>query len=231
MEIDFLKEKGILQLLTEKIGFDSAKLYWDILLNKENKEFSHNKKYRLLQELYKKGILFKLKENASFHYIPIPISAILFNKSLDQKILESLDEKYKKNFFNTLLNGKVLIETSDANLDGLILFFIRNLMKEKASIIFGGPVVYDLLRKRLKNFSKIKFIGIDSYFKGKEENNLSLKLIKKELVGERRIILIDNTFLMSFFKVADDFYFGYLTNDAKQINERQEEFDFLWKFR
>ena len=229
MELDLIHEKALLHILSEKAGFEEAKVYWDLSFQKDDIDFSHNKKYRLLQHLYQRGFLFKMKNENAFKYIPVPISSVVVDEDIGEDILNSLDEMYCKVFLDDLMKDNFLIETNGKNLDGLILFFIRNLMKKDCSIVFGGSVLYGLLKDGCKeDFDKIKFIGIERYFESSPSENLKLR--RKELIADKRFIVIDGKYLLVFFKLFNDFYFGYFSTDDGKISKKMEEFDFIWNF-
>jgi nitrogenase molybdenum-iron protein alpha/beta subunit len=179
--------------------------------------------------LYDKGFLFKSKFGNTFKYLPIPLGAVFIGGNFDRDFIRKIDEKYLKMLKSIEKNVRIVIETNGENLDGMIVFFVRRYMKEKCDIVFGGEVTYELLRKRIKRFDSIRYVGIKEYFT-KRFTDQNLRLKRKELISGKRIIIIDGNIVLNFFKMYDDSYFGYISWDKEVIKERSEEFAFIWDF-
>lgn len=92
-------ESAAKHVLSEKLGFDEARIYYLMLLGQEEeiaKNFSYSKKYRILKLLFEKGALSKIKpEGRDFYsYFLLPPLFIDGNS----EIKDYLSELYKKNF-------------------------------------------------------------------------------------------------------------------------------------
>jgi len=127
--------------------------------------------------------------------------------------------------------GNFFIKSSGAVIDGLVLFFIKNFMKENAEIVLGGPEIASILRKKAhKNFCKIRIIGIEKYFKEKGFYEKNITLFPEEIISDRRFCIIDDSILICFFKSLENVYTGYITSDKNKIDFKKKEFDSILKF-
>lgn len=110
-----LIESAAKQVLSEKLGFDEAKVYYSILTNKKKEidnEFSYSKKYRILKSLYNIGAISKIKlgERDFYSYFILPP---LFLNDNDE-VSEHLYELYENNFKEKLINNffQIIMRTS-----------------------------------------------------------------------------------------------------------------------
>lgn len=227
---DSLIEKAVVHLIGEKTGFEEAEVYWSLLKKKDLEDLNKNKKYRLLQSLFKSGFLLKIKSEGLFEYVPIPPTFLYFGYDLDEKIIKKQEEIYLKNHSFFINKEDIFFETYGDLLDGLILFLITYLMKDKAYIMLGGSVLYDIIAEKApEKFKQIEFIGINKYFLNRPPRvkKLNLFLKPQEIIADRRLCLIDNKLLVSFYKTLDNIYIGYITSNKEKIKEKSDEFNAL----
>lgn len=157
------------QILSEVLGFDQARIYYLLLTNKGkeiDKEYSYSKKYRLMKELFLGGYLGKIKHYKKdfFVYVILP-PAFLREKKIELEITNYLEKLYIKNFlhiWNTKFSQLIL-----KNEKGLIAFFLKHIMKEKADINceynvldLGRTYKIDVDKVSIRNSEKNRIFGI-----------------------------------------------------------------------
>jgi len=229
MEKKFI-EKAIIHTIGEKIGFEEAEVYWAMLHKSPLGDINKSKKYRILQNLFKSGLLLKIRMTGVLEYIPVPPTFLYFEKSLEEKLIKQEEEKYIQLYGSLFKDSTLLLETNGEIIDGLILFLIKNFMKKEALMLIGGSPIYGLLKTKIPDkFEKIKFLAIKDFFNGVQTtSNLTLK--PRYLISDRRFCIIDNSFLIVFSKSLENLFTGYLTNNPELIKTKTEEFNFLRGF-
>jgi hypothetical protein len=174
------------------------------------------------------GFLLRIKQKGVYSYIPFPPNFLL-KYNLDKSFVEEKVNDFFKNY-SSCFDKEIFFESHGDLIDFFISFFIKYFMKDKSSLMIGGPPIYHLLKKEVPNkFENINFLGIDDYFKKENFKSSNLKLKPKEIISDRRYCLIDDSLLICFFKAIDNRYFGYLTSNKDLIKDKTEEFKVLWK--
>ncbi|MEM7818486.1 MAG: hypothetical protein QXP52_03300 [Candidatus Aenigmatarchaeota archaeon] len=225
-----LLEKAILHELSEKFGFEEAKMYWAILHNKNLDKYNRSRKYRIFENLFNCGLLLKVKEGKLFEYMPTPPTFISLFLETGTKLIEEKEKVYFERYNFFFKAKKIFMELTGEVVDGMMLFLVKYFMKKNAYIIMGGPPIYLILKQRIKRFKDIKFIGVKEYFKNeKVEDNIIL--LPQEIIGDRRLCLIDDSILMALFKTVDNIYVGYLTTNKDKIKEKLSEIKNLSSLR
>ncbi|MBI2630591.1 hypothetical protein HYW76_05825 [Candidatus Pacearchaeota archaeon] len=225
--------KAAIYTLGESIGFKEAETYWKILSKEKLIGLNKSKKYRIFQQLFKQGFLFKIRKEGMFEYLPVP-PTFLQEYGLENSLLTFYEKEYTKNYPNLFSEDKIFLETSEKSsmlIDNLLLFLMRQFMKKGAKLLIGGPTIFLLLsRLASQKMDKIEFIGIEEFFKKEGLLNTSVILRPKPLIADRRFCVVDNRLLISFFKTVDNIYIGYITSNPEKIQEKLEEFNFIRGF-
>lgn len=218
-----LYKKAIYQILGEENGFDEAKIYLDmVFLNKKFwEDFSVSKIYRIFQRLYELGFLFKIKNEEKNHYLPIPPSFLYTNPLIDKKIIDYLEKVYYKNHAESFKKKEMLFEAKGVFFEGLVIFLTKYLMKKEAILLVGGPDIPELLKKIIpQKIDLIKIIGRRDYFKNFLKG---VFLLNGGIIGNRRILVIDESIYIESLKTPDKKYLGYLTTNIQNIKTLKEE--------
>ena len=181
-----LLEKAAQQALSEVLGYDEARAYYLLLLKKEDdleKEFSYSKRYRLMRSLFLQSAAGKIKpkEQDFFSYIILPPSFLYFG-SVEVEIVEFLEKLYLKNFLNIFENDFSQIILRDEKV--LLLFLLKNIMKEEARIE-GEEFNLGFLGERRR---KVELIGRGDRRIGRIDNNLKFEFVNMPSVEEKEYI-------------------------------------------
>lgn len=229
MEKNNLIEKAILQILTEEFGFEDSKTYWN-LLSKKELNLSKNKKYRIFKDLFRQGLLLKIRKKNLFEYIPVPPTFIYLHYQIDHSFLIKKEEEYFRNYGDLFINEKIFLETTGGVIDGIIIFILKYFMKKESFLVVGGYPVYNFVVKNIdaNKLKNIKLIGIEEAFKGKDISKKRVVLKNQYIISDRRFCIIDDKILFSLYKTFEDNYFGYITSNLQKISIKKKEFDFLY---
>src|SRR3989338_8013304 len=134
---DNLLEGASQHVLSELLGYDEGRAYYFILNCKDEhlkKEYSYSKRYRILKDLFEKGVTGKLKQEGKDFYIYFPLPPTFLRlHNINNEVVEYLEGLYLKNYRN-IYNAEFLhIMLKEDN--GLILFFLKYLVKNYAKIL------------------------------------------------------------------------------------------------
>jgi len=153
---DRIIERAAQQALSEMVGYDGARAYYLMLSGRASEvkeKFSYSKSYRLMKDLFVKGLLAKVKPDGKdfFSYFLLPPSHLcLFG--IDDKIIEFLEGLYIKNCFHIFKTEFSQIMLRDER--GMVLFLLKHCMKEYAKLLIRCPD----LRRVAKRFSNVKVV-------------------------------------------------------------------------
>ena len=203
-----LLEKAAQQILGECLGFDEGRAYYLILLKRDKdleKEFSYSKKYRLLKNLFDSGAIGKIKQEDRefFSYIPLPPS-FLHEKNHPQSIILFLEELYLEHH-RSLLQDTAFSQIILRDVRGFILFLLKHIMKENASIL-GAGITPSQLSTHIQDKEKIQKITL-----------------KPSILKKRHLGIIDNSLGFEFLKIRNKDSYDYIGYIAGKINQKDSK--------
>ncbi|RMD66177.1 hypothetical protein D6817_04640 [Candidatus Pacearchaeota archaeon] len=153
------------QALSRALGYDEASLYYSLLTNncRASSEFSHAKRYRLMNSLYAKGALAKIRSGNSLTYALLPI--LTTETEIMSHLLKLYTEKQLKQFS---LNYTQLFTKSLENLALLLA-----LLSERETKLSFNPHEKNKLQKVWKHLSALIPISLN-LANSKNSDNLGL---------------------------------------------------------
>lgn len=237
-------DKGIIHTFCDYLGFEEGKFYFSYLNNKnhpiDSKEYSHSKKYRILNRLYELGVLVKIGNddlNTKYFLLPPTFIGELLK---DKKMLDKLESIYLKNHQNDLINNLTKNKYLSISFRGqrnnsLILFLLKYYMKKEAIVIMGGTSEYEFYKKNLDSnkLDKIRYYCREDH---KNINCDKIIGIKSSKVLNRRIVIIDEDLLIEFLKFpnpnhyenpADTLYMGYIIGKDFEYKVKDKNINYI----
>ncbi len=168
---DRYREKAVIQMLCELLGYDEGRMYYLLLTVQDTKldhEFSRSKRYRVTNALFKAGMMGKVKyvDKNAFQYVVLPAS-ILHLISTDSDLIVFLEKLYVRHYSH--LFSKTFSQWMLKDERGLIIFMLKYIMRDHAHLVSDDSHAFDtagvdtskITLKRAVNGVRRKFGIID----------------------------------------------------------------------
>ena len=143
---ELYRKKAALQMLCEILGYDEGRMYHLLLTAQDavvEREFSHSKRYRLTNTLFKAGMIGKVKcmDKNSFQYVVLPASILQFTNA-DSDLIAFLEMLYANNHAHVL--NQTFSQWMLKDERGLIMFMLKHIMQDRAQLVSDDPRAFKM---------------------------------------------------------------------------------------